>query len=104
MTDALWLKAALERTKQGMGESARFLQIWNEKIQEDPIALMQTGLMLLLDKPAYFVIPPGMVLPENLRRLARATLEADISTEAGRLELAAWIKEIAVDLPMEAGE
>lgn len=102
MKDLAWLKAALKGNRQGMENAGLYLQLWNKEITEDLIAVLQTGLMVLLDKPAYFIIPPGAVLPENLRRLARGVLEVDMSTEAGRVAAAEWTKGIAAAMRAEA--
>jgi hypothetical protein len=90
-----WLQDALPRNREGMTGCQVFTQLWDPKLLEDPLAVLQTGLAVLLDKPMYFVVPPGMkiLLPENLRRLARAVLEADIGTKRGREETARWLKE-----------
>lgn len=97
MTEKLpdWLHEALPRNREGMASCAVFTQLWDPKLLEDPLAVLQTGLAVLLDKPMFFVVPPGMkiLLPENLKRLARAVLEADIRTERGRKETARWLKE-----------
>lgn len=107
MSDALpdWLNEALPRNREGMASCSVFTQLWDPKLLEDPLAVLQTGLAVLLDKPMFFVVPPGMklLLPENLKRLARAVLEVDIRTKRGQRETARWLKEQIDQSAREAG-
>lgn len=92
-----WLRAAIERNHEGMAGSRVFLQLWDEGIEKDPIAVLQTGMAVLMDKPMFFVVPLGMAvkLPENLRRLARGVLEVDMSDKEGTAVAVAgaWVAE-----------
>ncbi len=90
-----WLEAQLSRNREGMEGSQVFLQLWEPEIREDPIAVLQTGLAVLLDKPFVFVVPPGHVLPENLRRLARRVIVRDIKSADDREAL---VDEIRIAL------
>jgi hypothetical protein len=81
-----------------MKDSRIFLQLWDEKLLTDPLPVLQTGLAVLLDKPFILVVPPGSVLPENMRRLARRVIEADITDEPSRDRLAREVKDALFSL------
>lgn len=91
-----WLQAALKRNRPLIENSAVFLQLWSQKISDDPRAMLQLGLAVALDKPIYIVVPPGTrsQLSQSLQRLAAGILEADFHTEEGRLKAGAWLNEL----------
>jgi len=88
-----WLTAALARNREGMKDSQVFLQLWDEKILTDPLPVLQTGLAVLMDKPFILVVPPGSVLPENMRRLASRVIASDITNARDRESLARQVKD-----------
>lgn len=70
------LKRWTQRVTKGQKESACFLELWSDKLREDPskepISLMQLGYAMILDRPIVIVAPMGSNVPENIRRVARA--------------------------------
>ena len=83
-------KQAVRENAEKIGDSAVFLCIFNEKIVEEIIPLIQMGLAVYLDKPIYLVMPEVRLpfVPENLRRLAKGietfddTLPDDLRSSA----------------------
>lgn len=51
-------------------QSAFFLSLFTEKYSKDPVALMQLGMGIVLDKPIYILAPHGSTIPTNISRLA----------------------------------
>lgn len=93
--DEAWLYRAVQRNAEGMRDCEVFCQLWNDSMLEDPIPILQCGLAVMMNKPFFIVVPPGQHLPENLRRLAREVLVADLSSPVGRQEIAEWMKRVA---------
>jgi len=61
---------ALQRNKDGLANSAIFLQLWSDGISRDPLACMQLGLCMMMDKPIHIVAPHGSDIPVNMRKVA----------------------------------
>lgn len=75
-----WDDVFLEIAKRNLGPVASsdvFLVLFNDRLAEEPIPLIQIGLAIYLDKPIGVLLPHGRAIPENLRRLARAVIEYD---------------------------
>ena len=54
-----------------------FVVSYDEDVIEQPIPLVCMGLAVYLDKPIVVVVPIGMKIPMNLRRLALRIVEYD---------------------------
>jgi hypothetical protein len=54
-----------------------FVVSYDEDVIEQPIPLLQMGLAVYLDKPIVVVVPIGIKIPMNLRRLALRIVEYD---------------------------
>ena len=65
-------RETLQRNKEALQDSAIFLQLWSDGISRDPLACLQLGLCIMIDKPIHIACPEGTVLPENMQRLARS--------------------------------
>lgn len=65
------LKEAARRNAEKIAGSHVFLALFNEKMLDDPICLLQMGLAIYMDKPIYLLVPQDTPIPENLRRVAR---------------------------------
>lgn len=75
--EMLLLRDAARRNSEGMERSHIFLQLFTPGIRADPIALMQIGLAVVLDKPILLLVQEGIEIPDNVRRLARYLEEVD---------------------------
>jgi hypothetical protein len=64
------LKDALKRSVEGINQSDFFCSLFTKSVPEDPVAVLQIGLMLILDKPLFLLAPDDMPIPMNLKRLA----------------------------------
>ena len=49
-----------------------FMELFNEKIAEEPIPMMQLGMAVMLDKPILLLVPRGAKIPRNLVVMAKA--------------------------------
>lgn len=67
-----YLRRAVSRTFDKVQQSNVFLALFTAAYQRDPQALMQLGMAVVLDKPILLLVESGTVIPENVRRLARA--------------------------------
>lgn len=54
---------------------------------------LELGLSIMLDKPILAVVAPGAEVPERLRRVIDAVVEADIETPEGREVLQTGIQK-----------
>lgn len=70
------LKAYTRRVTRGQSDAACFLQLWSDKMRDDPgsepMPIVQLGYAMILDKPIVIVAPIGARVPENIIRAARA--------------------------------
>jgi hypothetical protein len=60
---------------QAIRESGLFLAIFTDAYTRDPLALMQLGLAVVLDKPVLLLARAGATIPENVRRMAHGIEE-----------------------------
>jgi hypothetical protein len=64
------LKAAARESADKIAGSSAFLVLFNERMIEDPMPLLQMGLAIYMDKPIALIVPEGATLPNNLCKLA----------------------------------
>lgn len=64
------LKKVAQECADKIAQSAAFLVIFNQSMVDDVVPLIQMGLAVYMDKPIYLVVPEGIDIPPNLRRLA----------------------------------
>lgn len=55
---------------------------------------VEIGLAILMDKPLIVIAPTGRTIADRLLRIADHVIEGDLSTEAGRENLAVKMKAI----------
>ena len=77
-------QAFLEHSKKDMmpkmKESAMSITIFHP--DPDPKLCVELGAAILYDKPLIILVPPGRIVPNNLRRVASAIVEGDIDDPA----------------------
>ncbi len=71
------LRAAVRRNFEAVGGSRTFCLLWNEKMVEEVLPILQMGLAVYLDKPIIVLLPKGQVLSANVRAMATAIEEYD---------------------------
>lgn len=71
------LRDATRRNFEGLSGARTFCLLWNEKMVEEVIPIIQMGLAVYLDKPIVILAPTGSVIPANLRAMATAIEEFD---------------------------
>ena len=54
---------------------------------------VELGVMIMLDKPIIALVQPGVKIPEKLKLVADEIVEADITTDPGRREVARRLKD-----------
>lgn len=77
-----FLREAAERTFEKLTDSQCFVALFSEAYQRDPVALLQLGMAVVLDKPILLLVKQGVHIPENVRRLARAIEEYNTPDDA----------------------
>lgn len=67
------LADALYRNRKAIANSHVFLVLFNEKMTDEAVPLIQVGLALYMDKPIVVLCPESKAaaIPDNLRKLAR---------------------------------
>ena len=91
------LRAAAKRNAALIEGSRFFLVLYNEKMLEEVIPIIQMGLAVYLDKPVVLLVPTGATVPMNLRRLALDIAEYDrddpASMETAMQQLSRTLKQ-----------
>ena len=67
-----WLQKAVKRNAPAMRDSKVFLALFNDGYEKEPLACLQFGMAIVMDKPIYLAVPHGTKIPENVKRVARA--------------------------------
>jgi hypothetical protein len=81
------LRDAVRRNFEGLSNSKTFCLLFNEKMLDEVLPIVQMGLAVYLDKPIVILAPKGVVIPGNLRAMATAIEEFD-PNDRGSLEAA----------------
>jgi hypothetical protein len=76
------LRDATRRHFEALADSRTFCLLFNEKMVEDVVPIIQMGLAVYLDKPIVILAPKGTVIPANLRAMATAIEEFDPNDRA----------------------
>jgi hypothetical protein len=85
----------LKETVPGIANSAYVMAIAPPTGAEaDVRQAVEIGFAILMDKPLIVICPKGRHVGERLLRIADHIIEADITTEEGRVELAEKMKAI----------
>lgn len=69
------LKKAAEVNFKQVKSSSVFLSILTPDYVDEPIAMMQLGMAVMLDKPLFLMVKKGTEVPETLRLIARKLVE-----------------------------
>lgn len=69
------LREAAKRNFEMINSSETFCVLFNEKMLEEVIPVLQMGLAIYLDKPIVIVAARGAEIPMNVRRVAVAIEE-----------------------------
>jgi hypothetical protein len=76
------LRDAVRRNYEGLSGSRTFCLLFNEKMIDEVLPILQMGLAVYLDKPIVILAPKGVLIPGNLRAMATAIEEFDPKDEA----------------------
>ena len=74
------LEEMLSQSWERMTNSAVFVQLFTRAIHKDPLAMMQLGMAVTMDKPILIAAAPSLAMPENLRRVATEIVRTDATT------------------------
>lgn len=66
----LFDKKWMQDTHEKIRGSAVFLSIFTNNYMDDPAALLQLAYAIMLNKPLYFIVPHGTVIPEKIKKIA----------------------------------
>lgn len=67
-----WLVASIKRNLKPMADSTMFVQLFSGGVEEDPNAVLQLGMAMMLDKPIALVVLDGVKVPKNIEKVAIA--------------------------------
>lgn len=81
-----------ENTVKAMEQSAYVMSLVPEGKPDIKFAV-ELGLAIMLGKPIIAVVMPGTAVPDGLRKVASAIIEADLDTEDGQLRAARQMKQ-----------
>jgi ABC-type nitrate/sulfonate/bicarbonate transport system substrate-binding protein len=87
-----------------MTDSAAMISLVPKSGGFDVKFAVELGAGIMLDKPIIAVVMPDAEVPEKLRRVADAVIEADIDTEEGRDEVSKAIAQVFANLTEETTE
>lgn len=88
------LRDATRENFEKISGSTTFCLLFNEKMVDEVIPLIQMGLAIYLDKPIVILKPTGAVLSGNLRAIATAVEDYDRDDPAS---LEAAVKRLATN-------
>lgn len=71
------LRDAVRENYQKISGSTVFCVLYNEKMINQVIPIVQMGLAVYLDKPIVLLVPKGVHVAANLRAMATAIAEFD---------------------------
>lgn len=78
------LREATRRNFEGLSGSKTFVCLFNERMVDEVLPLLQMGLAVYLDKPIVILAPKGALIPANLRAMATAIEEFDHDDASGQ--------------------
>lgn len=64
------IKKFTKESFEKIGKSDVFVVLFNEKMVDQVIPLIQMGLAVYLDKPIKLLVPKGIQIPANLRTMS----------------------------------
>lgn len=86
-----------KQVREGMADSAMCVSLVPHDGATDAKFAVELGYAIMLDKPIIAVVPPGRTVPDGLRRVAYAVVEADMGAE-GRRKLKDVVFNLLADL------
>jgi hypothetical protein len=72
---------AVRRNYEAVSGSTTFCCLFNDRMVDEVIPMIQMGLAVYLDKPIVLLVPKGRTVPGNLRAMATAIEEFDPADE-----------------------
>ena len=85
------IRKAAEETGEQIKVSAMFLSLFTHAYREDPMACLQLGIAVSMDKPIFMMVPEGEKVPESIKLLAKGIefydpkVEDSMKAATGRL-------------------
>lgn len=86
-----------EQTLVAMTDSAVMVSIVPDPKDVDIKFSVELGMAIMLDKPIIAVVPPGVIVPNKLRRVADQVVICDIDTEEGRAAFMRALDELGIE-------
>lgn len=97
-----WATRIHDHVLPGLESSGAHCMFFAGGLEPDINYAVELGLSVLLDKPILVVRPPGMEIPERLRRVADLVVEIDLAQPGVGEHLGQLIKEFVDGLDEEA--
>lgn len=72
-----WMKAVAEKSGRKIQESEVFLSLVSKNFLENPQCALELGLAILMDKPILVLAEEHLMLPENLKKIAKIVSRFD---------------------------
>lgn len=76
-----WVRNAAKSSGPKIEQSRLFLSLLTNGYEKEPLAALQFGIAVLLDKPIFVLAPHGTKIPENIRRMAKAIEFCDMANK-----------------------
>jgi len=74
-----WVKKVAESSGAKIQKSSIFLSLFTENYKSDPVAALQFGIAILLNKPLFFAVERGTVINDNIKGVAHGIEYYDAS-------------------------
>lgn len=76
------LKKSMLSNKGKIDGSAMFVSLYSDGMYKDPLACLQLGMAIMMDKPIVLIGLQGAKLPEHLKKIATFVDEVDSVEDA----------------------
>lgn len=97
-----YVKHAREELLPKMADSAISITLMpTEDVKTDIKFATELGCAILMDKPIIVVAVPGAEVPEQLRKVAHAVVQGDITSKETKADLQAAITKVVAYLDKE---
>lgn len=95
--EAEWEEHARRELFPKVRQSAIFMSLCSS--EPDAKFCLELGACLMFDKPLLVIVPPGVTIPDRLRRVAEVVLDDfDINDEASQERLRLALSEVTANL------
>jgi hypothetical protein len=76
-----WAHEAVNRNAGPMEESSVFASILSGNVRADPLACLQLGMAIVMDKPLFLIVDKNMTVPKHLVKIAARIERIDVKNK-----------------------